>query len=342
MHGAPREEGNQHKARDSEANMLEMMRTLECRRLKNAIERQKEHLRRYVPAHIKKEKLESKVDPKYDLKGAARPARETYVDPNFKGGDPIEEDLLADYHGKMHAHEEGMKLLQYMLEYGKKKHSLLGHTRDAVSIFEEILVLDVSDTDINVNTRHCLLRCYMDNADAIKARSLIDRYPHDATANFLFTKALIEHISLTLEEKDTTVETREEALSVACKQNPYVIWCILYHEVMDEKLNDYLEGIAETEGLSSMLELSDSKIGEAIRYYESEIELWKDIENTMEWLESYVFSNKIEPPVDERSTSTHECERITGKEEEEELDPIEESNLIAHYIFFGMIRQALA
>lgn len=121
----------------------------------------------------------------------------------------------------MSTHTEGMDLLQKMLAYATKAHSLLGqvniflpslllsyllllnrHTRDAIAMLCEMLDLDPSD---HIGARHCLLKCYMDRAEAENARALIDRYPEDVSASFLFTKALIEHISLTLEEAGASV-----------------------------------------------------------------------------------------------------------------------------------------
>ena len=53
------------------------------------------------------------LDPLYELKGAARPAREFYRDPN--GQDEVEPvDLLQKYAGRISEHEEGAKLLAAM------------------------------------------------------------------------------------------------------------------------------------------------------------------------------------------------------------------------------------
>ena len=46
----------------------------------------------------------------YDLKGAARPAREHYVDPNYIS-EPEPENLMEKYKGNMWGHEGRLLLL---------------------------------------------------------------------------------------------------------------------------------------------------------------------------------------------------------------------------------------
>jgi hypothetical protein len=58
-----------------------------------------------------------------------------------------------------------------------------------------------------------LLRCYLDSAEAGKARALLDEYPEDPYCCFAYSRALIECIALLLEESDASVDLIDEALS---------------------------------------------------------------------------------------------------------------------------------
>ena len=103
---------------------------------------------------------------------------------------------------------------------------------------------------------------------AYQARELIEKFPNDVTASFLFTKALIEHISLTLNEEGSSAEVlhdacninikdhillialydtapfvikvRDSALLAAHTQNPFVIWTLLnskdFFKVIDVRI----------------------------------------------------------------------------------------------------------
>ena len=127
-------------------------------------------------------------------------------------------------------------------------------------MLQEMLDLDSSD---HICARHSLLKCYMDRAEAENARSLIDKYPEDSSASFLFTKALIEHISLILEEPGASVtvilhffpfdtpstiisidlnmsliyKVRNGVLLEAHTKNPYVIWTLINHEAFSKKFD---------------------------------------------------------------------------------------------------------
>ena len=66
--------------------------------------------------------------------------------------------------------------------------------------------------------RHFLLRCYMDLAYADQARLLLDSHPADLSAAFVYTRALIEHISILIGEGDASSELRMQAVVKVCMQ----------------------------------------------------------------------------------------------------------------------------
>lgn len=115
---------------------------MSAKRLQNLVDKQKQILRNYLPEG--KLRVATKIAPEYQLKGAARVARETYQDPNFREAD-TPENILESMAGKIYQHEEGVKLIQYMMDKGVYQHNKMQHTKDAIKTFEEILTLDTSD-----------------------------------------------------------------------------------------------------------------------------------------------------------------------------------------------------
>ena len=66
--------------------------------------------------------------------------------------------------------------------------------------------------------RRHLLRTYLDAAAADKARELLGRFPDDRSSCFEYSRALIEFISLMLNEEGSSVQLRDAAL---LKGRPY-------------------------------------------------------------------------------------------------------------------------
>ena len=73
VHAAPKGDGRHvlH-ARDSDERRVEMMKTLEVKRLLNAVEKKKADMQRYLSAELIERKKKQKPNPLYELKGAAR------------------------------------------------------------------------------------------------------------------------------------------------------------------------------------------------------------------------------------------------------------------------------
>ena len=59
--------------------------------------------------------------------------------------------------------------------------------------------------------RHQLLRCYLDQGEAGKARQLLDKVPSDSSSCFSFSRALIEHISWTVLHEPGSSEALRDA-----------------------------------------------------------------------------------------------------------------------------------
>ena len=128
-------------ARESDERRLKRLQDLELKRLQNAVKKQEEMMRRYI---AEEDKVVNITDPAYDLKGAAKAAKEFYPQPGWKEQcDEI--DLIEMYAGKMWEHSEGRKLLENMLSYGVALHNLSKKTMDAIKIFKGILVHDPID-----------------------------------------------------------------------------------------------------------------------------------------------------------------------------------------------------
>ena len=82
------------------------------------------------------------ADSLYELKGAARPAAEFYA-PKVE---PVEKrDLLEEYKHNLWDIQEGKDYLTAQFEYATALHNLMNKSRDAITIFEEMIDLDKED-----------------------------------------------------------------------------------------------------------------------------------------------------------------------------------------------------
>ena len=129
------------------------LQQLSAKRLRNRVDKQKQSLKSFVP--IESRNVVSVISKEYRLKGAAKPAQDSYMDPNYVPAVPPK-DLMQEYGcggnhdssstpGNLYDHEEGRLLLAYMLEHGTYLHNKMQYTRDAIKVFEEMLSYDRED-----------------------------------------------------------------------------------------------------------------------------------------------------------------------------------------------------
>ena len=221
------------KARESDERRVAMLVTMEIKRYQRKVDSITAYMKAYVPAHIIEQQKKKKIDPLYDLKGAARPAAEYYKDPNMtKDVDPI--DVFEQYKGRLWEHEEGQRLLKAMLRLSIEMHNSGLKSKDAIKTLKSMLELDKHDT---IRARYHLLRVYLDMADAESARKLLDTYQDDKHCYFVYTRALIEHISLLLKEKGSSEELRDQKLLEAYEVNPYALFLLAYGNYFKEALD---------------------------------------------------------------------------------------------------------
>ena len=83
------------------------------------------------------------------MKGAARPACIHYRPPNYKDiVEPV--NLFETYIGRLWEHDQGRCYLNMLMELGVAMHNVSNRTRDAVSVFQEMIAIDPSDHLVSV------------------------------------------------------------------------------------------------------------------------------------------------------------------------------------------------
>ena len=175
------------------------------------------------------------IDPRYQLKGAALPAQEFYRPLGYEEPTAAVDLLTQLGEGRLWEHEEGRALLRLLRDLGLALNNVGHKTRQAITIFSEMLQYDTQD---NLRARHQLLRCHLDRGDALAARTLLDSHPHDTHCCWLFARALIEHISLALQEPGASEATRDKALLAGS------LFCLYtycnYVNCINTNMNDFL------------------------------------------------------------------------------------------------------
>lgn len=120
----------------------------------------------------------------------------------------------------MWEHAEGREYLSLVYEMAVGLHNIGQKSNDAIAAFNTLIEQDPDD---HMEARHSFLRCYMDMGMAAEARALMERFPHDTSACFAYTLALIEHISYCLlQEEGATEEIANEALEKGALDNSYI------------------------------------------------------------------------------------------------------------------------
>lgn len=299
-------------ARESGERRLQMLRNLEIKRLTSIVDKQRHHMSAYLPPEYVAKKKQ-KVDPAYDLKGAARPARDTYC-PDDPEVDPV--DLLDLYDGKMWEHTEGQALLRANLNLGVAQHNVGNRTKDAIRTFQSMQALDPAD---HLLARHRLLGCFLDLAEADKARSLLDQHPADQSCAFAYSRALVEFLSVMLREAGSSEKLRDEQLLKAYESNPYALFALANHEIFSQVLSH----------ASLIAEADEGSVEDAIRFFSVNVDLWCEIDGVILWLKEFIIENDLAPPlvevpgeVDEEEDGVHDeaADGAGGDDDDEEKE----------------------
>jgi hypothetical protein len=159
------------KARESNERKLFNMQSLAIKRFQGYVDKIRDNMKSYYPPEAAaKAKMGTRmvlcsllaalvncclgypsIDPKFELKGAARAAQEFYRPPGYEAM-PEPRDLLEEFHGRMWDNDEGRKLLKAMLDLGLALHNIGNRSKDAVRTFQEIIALDPADHLVHVRT----------------------------------------------------------------------------------------------------------------------------------------------------------------------------------------------
>lgn len=273
---------------ESEERKMAMIRRMKVSQLKGHFEKQEKRMSSYIPDEIR-ERMKKPIDPAYNLKGAARVAREFYKAPGDTSvpGDEEPRNLMQEYAGNIWnaPNREGRILLEKMILYAAGLHNITEQTSHAIKVFYEVLEYDPED---HYNAKQRILRCYLDIAEAAKARALIEKYKDDKSCCFLYNKALIEFISFnTLKEEGSSQEICDNALKEAYDVNPFGLFALAYNSVFKDCI-EYANLIRDA---------PEGSVEDAISFFDSDIELWEDVEGAIEWVREFLTSKDLAPPL---------------------------------------------
>jgi tetratricopeptide (TPR) repeat protein len=275
------------KSHESDERKHIMVKNLKMKQLKDHVIKQEERMRKYIPDRVRAIQ-NAPIDPQYDLKGAARIAREHYRPPGYDeevmNQQPI--DLMELYcHDIWAAPDgEGKKLIEAKILYASGLHNVLEKSSDSINAFKEILALDPKD---HYQCNQKMLRIHLDNGDADLARALLDENTQDMSCCFLYNRALVEYIShYLLQEEGSSKEVCETALRTAYLANPYAIFTLAYHSTF----TDIVEYVAIINNPVN------GSIEDAFSFFDSDIELWVDVEGAINWVREFYEEYSISVP----------------------------------------------
>eukprot|EP01039_Chlorochromonas_danica_P004731 gene4731-5181_t len=186
-----------------------------------------------------------KIDPLYDLRGAARAARESYPDPNLVN-QPQVINYMEQSAGQLWEVPQGSELLTKMKAYSEACISLLGRTLDAIQVLEEMIEYDLQD---HLDAHKLLLRLYVERKDKEKVKQLIERFASETTTSFLYCRILLLWSS-----KRKAIE--KDILPKALESNVFLAVALSYPSIFLEVI-DRVEELKEAE-LRRALELPNS------------------------------------------------------------------------------------
>jgi len=215
-------------------------------------------------------------------------ARDHYKDPNYDYCEETDDDyhnIFEKYKGNLWGHKEGQKYLQTQLELAVALHNIGNRTKEAIKIINSVLEDDPSD---HLLARHRLLRCFLDLAEADKARDLLERYPDDHHCCFSYSRALIEHISCLLGEEGSSETLKNNALMKAYEANPYALWMLVYNE-------EFVELSRLLASDTTSVDAREGSIDDAISFLDIDNILWVDTDGAIEWIKQFADKNGLVP-----------------------------------------------
>jgi len=149
----------------------------------------------------------------------------------------------------------------------------MGEGRQAIEHYRELLRLNPND---NQGNRFELARLLLKEGADEELGKLLDQYKDDATAGWLYTRALW------LFRKEGPTRPASDALVKAFKRNPFVPLFLLAMEEMPDEPPDYIETGGETE---------------AIEYVGMSGLAWVDTEGAIQWFIDTLLEAKDQLPL---------------------------------------------
>lgn len=286
------------KARESDERKIEQLKNIEVKRCQKHVDHHMALLQSYVPLEVRNRKPTA-PDPAYFLKGAARVAQEFYRPPGYKEDAPPV-DIIDQYKGRLwecgEAKDDAQTLLRAMNDLSVALHSTKGKTKAAIDVLKQMLDLDAED---HLFARHRLLRCYLDMGEAGEARALLDRFADDTYCCMIYSRALIECISMMLEEEDASEEAIFAALQKAYDANPWALWTLIHHEAFGEVLEDAGAEAGVADSITDDM-VTPGSILDAVRFADVDVALWLDTDGAIDHVIEFVRQRGLqEPTMDE-------------------------------------------
>ncbi|MEZ4712414.1 MAG: hypothetical protein R3A44_34815 [Caldilineaceae bacterium] len=136
----------------------------------------------------------------------------------------------------------------------------LGRTKEAITHFQEMLVLNPND---NQGVRYMLLNLYLDTGRDAEARALQKGYEEDGMAEWLYTRALLAF------RKDGAGRQSDKLLRAALKMNPHVPPYLTARKRLPPAPPPYI-GIGDE--------------NEAVSYAARYLQAWRRTKGAVEWL----------------------------------------------------------
>lgn len=135
-----------------------------------------------------------------------------------------------------------------------------GREEEAIREYKELLELNPSD---NQGIRYSLIQIYLNAGRYDDARTLLDQFKEEESANFMYNRVFVEFMTSGSRVKVTA------ALKKAIKQNPYVVDYLLHKKNIPHERPDYIG-------------YGDAR--EAIAYCQDYVALWRDQPKLIEYL----------------------------------------------------------